>query len=97
MAMAITRSPQAIDDRLTYLLEEWEGLGQVERRWAAMDSVEREVFHLEWAGVIEPRLRELSEWAAAGELSREQLARFATLLELVRKHRGFINSVYAER
>lgn len=93
---AITRSPQAIDDRLAYLLEEWEGLGHVERHWAAMDPVEREVFHLEWAGVIEPRLRDLSEWAAAGELSMEQLAKFARLLGLVREHRGFINSVYAE-
>lgn len=61
-----------------------------------MDSVECEVFHLEWAGVIEPRLRELAEWAAAGQLSSEQLAGFATLLNLVRQHRGFINSVYAE-
>ena len=93
---AITRSPSAIDDCLAYLLEEWGGLAHVERRWPSMEAVDREAFHLEWAGVIEPRLRELSEWGAAGVLSREQLASFAALLELVRQRRGFITAVFAE-
>lgn len=93
---SVTHTAAAIDDSLDYLTDEWSRLTTVQQRWPQTDAIEREVFHLEWAGVIEPRLHELAAWAAEGELSVEQLGRFAHLLELVRRYRPFINEVYAE-
>ena len=42
----------------------WEGIPEYAERWAEMDVIDKEVFHLEWVGIIESRLRELQRWVA---------------------------------
>jgi hypothetical protein len=91
----VATSPQQIDDTLDLLFERWADVSRVEAAWDGTDHLAQEAFHLEWAGIVEPRLDRACTWAARGELSAGQLARLNRILDLVRRHRPFIDSILA--
>ena len=85
-----------IDYHLNYQLDAWAGIPEYAESWREMDAIEREVFHLEWVGITESRLRELECWADQGLLSPVQYARFTELQRLVQRHRPTVTWMLAE-
>lgn len=76
-----------IDYHLNYQFDAWNSIPEYEAQWSIMDSSEREVFHLEWIGITESRLKQLELWSREGHLSTRQHARYHELLQLVTRNR----------
>lgn len=82
-----------IDWCLDHQWDQWSAVPVEAERWSELDSVEQEVFHLEWAGVTEHWLRELHSWARAGLLTSEQLRRYHRIEKLVREQRPTLRAM----
>ena len=76
-----------IDYQLDYQFGQWGSVPEYVQSWSDMDGIDREVFHLEWVGITESRLRELRQWAERDLLTPAQRKRYHQLLALVAKHR----------
>jgi hypothetical protein len=94
--MAGSAAPADIDRTLEWLIGQWTALAGWKRDWPGLDAVEREVFHLEWAGIAQPRFREVTALADEGRLSAEQCTKLGRLLKFERTYRSFIEAVFAE-
>jgi hypothetical protein len=81
------RTSPDIEYHLDYQFSSWNGIPEYAEWWPEMDSIEREVFHLEWVGITEARLDQLQQWAERGLLTTRQRARYAELLKLVAEQR----------
>ncbi len=84
-----------IDYHLDYQYGRWESIPEYAAWWPEMNVAEREVFHLEWVGITESRLRDLQEWVDQGHLSDAQLSRFREIMVLVAQHRPTIERLLA--
>ena len=84
-----------VDYHLDYLFRAWESLPEYAERWASLDVAEQEVFHLEWVGITDQRLRQLRQWAAQCLLTPAQCKRYEALLELVARHRPLLERLLA--
>ncbi len=93
--MAQNRKPD-VDGYLDYLLDAWARVPEVARGWDALDSFEQEMFHLEWIGVTESRLRELERWRTQSTFSVGQQSRCEELTRLVARVRPVLNSLFAD-
>ncbi len=78
-----------LDHLLDRALAAWEGLPGVEREIGTWDLVDQLVFIEEWP-IEEDRLRALAAYAAHGELTSEQLARYENVLHVVERHRPLL-------
>ena len=96
MAHVTAPSAATIDEWLDYLFAAWDELASVESAWPEMDPLDREVFHLEWFAIKEPRLEDVERWARTGSLSAPQRERFRRLESLVSRYRPFLDKVFAE-
>ena len=85
-----------IDYHLDYQFGAWEGIPEYAEWWAEMDVIDKEVFHLEWMGITESRLRELERWAAQGLLNPSQCRRYEELRRLIEQYRPVAENMLAE-
>jgi hypothetical protein len=67
-----------IDYYLDYLLQQWDGLSEVNAEWDEWDDESRRTFAANWA-VPRDRLAQLHTWAAQGLLTAEQRSRYERL------------------
>lgn len=94
--MAGSAAPADIERSLDWPIGQWTGLADWERDLPALDPVEREVFHLEWGGIAQPRLAGMNALAAKDVLSPEQCTKLGRVLEMERTYQPFIGAVFAE-
>jgi hypothetical protein len=94
-AIPIAQLQARIDDYLTYLLDEWQGIPDLAAEWAEWEEHERLDFVLEWP-IREDRLHQLRERAAAGQLTPRQQARYEHVLDLERRHRPLLERLLAD-
>jgi hypothetical protein len=85
-----------IDYYLDYQFSKWDSVPEYAEWWPSMEPVDREVFHLEWAGITESRLQDLQQWAEQGSFTAEQQARYERLLALVAERRPTIERLLSE-
>ncbi len=83
-----------VDRLLDRALAAWEGLPEVERELGTWDLVDQLVFIEEWP-IEEDRLGALAAYAARGELTNEQLARYEHVLYVVERHRPLLERLRA--
>jgi hypothetical protein len=79
-----------IDYHLDYQFRHWLGIPEYAACWPEMDAGEQEVFDLEWKGITESRLAQLSRWAVEGCLTPPQQARYGELMQLVTRYRPLV-------
>jgi hypothetical protein len=94
----VARDPQLeadIEYHLNYQFGEWKSIPEIAEWWPEMDGIDREVFHLEWCGITESRLRELRQWVVEGRLTPAQQARYQDLERLVKTHRPTVERLLA--
>jgi hypothetical protein len=65
-----------IDYHLDYQFRAWASIPEYAEWWPTLDLVDKEVFHLEWTGITESRLKELAQWAEQGALTSAQSVRY---------------------
>jgi hypothetical protein len=87
--------PGAIDSYITYLFREFRGISEAAAEWDEWEEHERLDFVIEWP-IKEDRLRMLSLWAADGEMTPDQCARYEELLRLVAQHRPTLDRLLAD-
>ena len=89
MARLVTDPVEAdVDYHLQYQADAWASIPEVVEAWEEMDPAEREVFHLEWVGITEARLKQLGKGQQdTGRLTPDQQARYAQVCALVSQHR----------
>ena len=95
----VARDPRLesdIDYHLEYQFHQWDNLSDIAAQWAEMDTIDREVFHLEWVGITESRLTLLEQWAEQALLTPAQRARYDQLLRLVERHRPLLGELLRE-
>jgi hypothetical protein len=85
-----------IDYHLDYQFRAWASIPEYAEWWPTLDVVDKEVFHLEWTGITESRLKELAQWAEQGALTSAQSVRYQELIELVEKNRPTLERLLAE-
>jgi hypothetical protein len=97
MASLVEQSALAprIDHALDYLIRQWLAIPEVVSTWETWDELDRLDFVLEWP-VRESRLNQLRQWRDEGQLSIQQLKRFAALERLIRRHRAAVDRLLAE-
>lgn len=84
-----------IDGALDAAHREWASVPSLAEEWPTWDEHSQFVFVLDWP-VSEDRLWQLARWHEAGELSPEQGARYAALLELVERYRPTVDRLFGE-
>lgn len=89
----VAREPRSwtdIDPHLDYRFRSWQSVPEDADWWPGMDPAEQEVFHLEWAGIMGNRLRELRGWAEGGALTPAQRERYDELPQPADRHRPIL-------
>ncbi len=81
-----------IDYYLDYLLEQWEGLSEVEAEWDEWDEESHRTFAANWA-VPRDRLAQLRAWAAQDLLTAEQRGRYQRLEGLATAGEGILRQM----
>jgi len=66
------------------------------RDWDRLDDFEREMFHLEWIGVTESRLRELDRFLKQGIFTSSQRAHYEELSRLITQMRPILEMMFSE-
>jgi hypothetical protein len=95
VAQDLDRQPD-IDYHLDYQFRAWESIPEEAERWPETDVIDKEVFHLEWVGIVESRLEELQHWAEQGMMTSAQHSRYGNLLELVAQQRPALETMLRE-
>ena len=85
-----------VDGYLDYLLDAWGRVPDVARGWDTLDHFEQEMFHLEWLGVTESRLRELERWQKQNAFTPAQQSRYEELYRLVARVRPVLGGLFAD-
>lgn len=85
-----------IDSLLNYQFDAWRRVPTYARDWNRLDDFEREVFHLEWTGVTESRLRELDRFLKQGIFTSPQRARYEELSRLITQMRPILETMFSE-
>jgi hypothetical protein len=85
-----------IDSHLDYQFMQWRRVPEIAEWWPKMDTVEKEVFHLEWVGITEARLQELAGRMNGGAIRPDQRDRYSDLMRLVECHRPTVERLLAE-
>ena len=93
--MVQNRKPD-IDSLLNYQFDAWKRVPTYARDWNPLDDFEREMFHLEWIGVTESRLRELDRFLKQGIFTSSQRARYEELSRLITQMRPILETMFSE-
>lgn len=93
MATPAARVTSQVDADLQYLWMAWRSVDQEIEIWSQMEPIDREVFHLEWTGIVEGRLKRLQ--AHAEELTPDQRRQYDRLLALVAQKRSLLETMLA--
>lgn len=94
MAQTLTRVQQDIERQLELSLWQWSRLPAVEAEIDGWDLLDQLHFTEEWP-LEEERLLRLERYAAAGEMTGDQRARYDNLTGLVKQSRPVIQRLLA--
>lgn len=86
---------ERVDRYLEYLCNEWQDIPEVGQEWDSWTADEQLDFVIELP-IREDRLQQLQQWAAAGQLTPAQRARYEELLSLIVRHRATLDRLLAE-
>ena len=92
MAQVTESTYRDIEQTLCIASEAWESLPEVARDIDGWDLLEQLDFIVEWP-LEEMRLNRLAEYASAGRMTPQQLARFERLQHLMKQNRPIIEQL----
>ena len=84
-----------IDDYLTYLIREWEGIPDLAAEWDEWEDYDQFDFVIEWP-IREDRLSQLEQWFELGLFTLEQCALYEELLRLIAQHRATLEYLISD-